>query len=216
MPSPLARQPPATRLSRSLAAPARRRPEPADALQLGRRAFLDGRRIDIGAIAAELGVARATVFRWVGSRELLTGEVLWSFCAPVLTQAASGLRLRGARRIARLCERAIQRILQFEPLRRFIAADAEHALRMLTSQASPLQARLIGALREALEAERQRGELAPPLPLDTLAYLIVRIGESFLYADVISGQRIDPRHAGLAVELLLSGKLGAATSTTRR
>jgi AcrR family transcriptional regulator len=31
--------------------------------------YLHGRRIDVQAIAAQLGLGRATIYRWFGSRE---------------------------------------------------------------------------------------------------------------------------------------------------
>ena len=43
--------------------------------------------------------------------------------------------------------------------------------------------------------------------MDTLAYLLVRLGESFIYATALSGQKVDIGDAGIAVQLLLSGKL---------
>jgi len=50
------------------------RPAPLDALRLARRRWLAGERIDMGALARELGVSRATLYGWVGSREKLIGE----------------------------------------------------------------------------------------------------------------------------------------------
>ncbi len=67
-----------TPLQRQLAEPDRQRPQPIDALRLARRTILDGRRLDMQALAAELGVNRVTLYRWVGSRDDLLVEVLWS------------------------------------------------------------------------------------------------------------------------------------------
>jgi AcrR family transcriptional regulator len=36
--------------------------------------YLRGRRVDVQAIAAELGLGRTTIYRWFGSREELIGE----------------------------------------------------------------------------------------------------------------------------------------------
>jgi AcrR family transcriptional regulator len=181
----------------------------ADALRLARKHWLAGERLDIGLLARELGVARATLFRWVGSRELLLAEVLWSMCEPTLRQAEQTTPGQGVVRIARVCETAVRQMMAFEPLRRFIAEDADLALRLLTSKASPVQARAIAAVRELLEFERRRGSWQPPLAIDTLAYLMVRLGESFLYANVLSGQTVDVGDTGIAVQLLLSGRVEA-------
>jgi hypothetical protein len=84
--------------------------------------------------------------------------------------------------------------LQFEPLMRFVQDDPEYALRVLASKHSPMQRRSIAAMREQLSQEVEAGNLRPPLPLDDLAYVIVRIVESYLYSDVIAGR--DPDIAG--------------------
>ena len=49
--------------------------------------YLRGRRIDVQAIAAELGLGRTTVYRWFGSRDELIGEVLVLAATPLLEQA---------------------------------------------------------------------------------------------------------------------------------
>ncbi len=197
-----------TRLSRALRHPAATsRATPLDAFELAKRQWLAGERIDIGALAAQLGVSRATLFRWVGSRELLLAEILWSFYAATLEAANAGLRLRGAARIARICDRSIRAIHDFAPMRRFIDQDPEFALRLLTSKAGPVQARVIAKVRGLIDAEVQRGALDPPIDRDTLAYLIVRVGESFVYAEALSGQTVKAADAGVAIELLLSGRV---------
>src|SRR5438552_1083020 len=38
--------------------------------------YLRGQRVDVQALAAELGVGRTTIYRWFGSREQLLGEVV--------------------------------------------------------------------------------------------------------------------------------------------
>ena len=53
-----------------------RRPTRDDAIALARDRFLGGERVEMGALAAELGIGRTTLYRWVGEREDLIEEVL--------------------------------------------------------------------------------------------------------------------------------------------
>ncbi len=196
-----------TRLAKALREAPPVKATPLDLYQLARRDWLAGERIDIGALAARLNIGRATAFRWVGSRDLLLSEILWSLCDELMATTAAGQRGRGAARVAGICEAAVRALVDFEPLRRFVRSDPEYAVRLLTSKLGPVQGRAIERVRALLQYEADRGALVPPLPVDTLAYLIVRLCESFVYADATSDQQVDVADAGLAIELLLSGRV---------
>lgn len=203
--------PVATRLARELAGEGtpKTKATPLDAFKLAKKKWLAGERIDIGALAKELGVGRATLFRWVGSRELLIGEIIWSIQMPFMEQARAEVRARGAKGaayVAGVSERLMEEIRSFAPLRRFIENDAEFALRVLTSKSSTVQSRNVELVRQNLQDQVERGHLTPPLPIDTLAYVIVRIGEAFVYADVISGREPAIDQAAAAILVLLGGK----------
>jgi AcrR family transcriptional regulator len=196
-----------TRLARALQDGTGRKASPVDLFQLARRHWLAGERVDVGALAARLKIGRATAFRWVGSRDLLIGEILWSLCDRLLRDTAVQVTTRGPQRIAQICEIVSRAIASFRPLRQFVRQDPEYALKLLVSKLGPVQRRSIERVRDLLLAESATGALALPLKVDTLAYLIVRIAESFIYADVVSDQQVDMADAGLAIELLLSGRV---------
>jgi AcrR family transcriptional regulator len=179
------------------------RPTPLDALDLARRRWLAGERLDMGALAKELGVSRATLYSWVGSRERLIGEVIWSFAEEGLRQATEAAGGEGAEYIVDVVERFATLNASFEPLRRFIEQDPELALRILTSKKGPVQERMIAAARELLAEQVEAGKLSLPLDIDTLAYLLIRVNESFIYSDVIAGSEPDVDKAVAAVRLLL-------------
>jgi AcrR family transcriptional regulator len=167
------------------------RPTPLDALALARRRWLAGERLDMGALARDLGISRATLYSWVGSRERLIGEVLWSFADDGLRQAREAATGAGADYVVDVFRRFIYLNATFEPLRRFIERDPELALRVLTSKDSPVQGRMIAAAHDLLAQQVEAGALAPALDLDTLAYTLIRVAESFLYSDVITGSEPD-------------------------
>ncbi len=206
-----------TRLTRALTAGAAVRATPLDLFERASRRWQQGERVDVGALAAELGIGRATAFRWVGSRDALLGEILWAECDKAMRRAAMAHaeQTPGPARIAAVCAQAVRSIVHSVPLRRFLRDDAEHALRLLTSKQGPVQARAIERVRTLLEAEARSGALALPIEVGTLAYLVVRLCESFIYADAISDRRVDANDAALAVELLLSGRVAAKPAAVR-
>jgi AcrR family transcriptional regulator len=180
-----------------------RKPDALDAFRLARRRFMTGRRIEMQELAAELGVNRATLFRWVGGRDELLGEILWSLAEPALATAVEASDGTGAQRITGAIGRFAAMVDQADYLREFLRREPERALRILTTRAGTVQARLVGAIDALLNDEVTRGNLRSPLPLHDLAYLIVRIVESFLYAEFITGEEPDIAMAELAVGALL-------------
>jgi len=185
-----------------LAAPDRR-PDPLTAFGVARGWFLAGRRIEMQELAAELGVNRATLFRWVGSRDDLLAEIIWSLAEPTLTHAIDESSGQGGRRIATATGRFATQVDQAGFFREFLRRVPERALRILTTRASTVQARMVSAIETLLRDETTQGRLDGPLPPPDLAYVIVRIVESFLYADIITGEQLDIAKAEQAIAALL-------------
>jgi AcrR family transcriptional regulator len=192
-----------TPLTRHLLAGEARRPSPVDAFRLARRRFLAGERVDMQDLAAELGISRATLFRWVGNRDQLIAEVLWSLTEPMFAQAAAETSGQGGARIAAIVERLAAELIGADPFRAYLMREPEAALRLLTTRASVVQQRTVAKIQELLEEEVQRDDLDPPMALPDLAYLITRIGESFVYADLITGDPPDATKPAAAVAALL-------------
>jgi AcrR family transcriptional regulator len=191
-----------TPLSRRLEAPARATPQELFALALDW--WTKGERFDIGRMAQELGVSRATVFRWVGTRELLYGEVISKQFESALATASGEARGEGPRRIADITQRLLHQLVANEPLRRFVQQDAEYAMRVLMSKSSTVEQRCAASVRTALEEGVQKGHIRPAMDLDALAYVIIRIGESFLYRDALTGEPPDVESAITAIRILLT------------
>jgi AcrR family transcriptional regulator len=177
-----------------------------DAFKLARSKWLAGERLDVGRIAQELGVGRATVFRWVGTRENLYGEVISALFAKELARALEAARGKGLARMLDAMERLLHSLAASAPLRRFVAEDPELAMRVLTSKASPVQYRCTVAVRELLDEVVTTGAMRPALPTGELAYIVVRITESFLYRDVLTGTQADIDTAIRAIEILCTAR----------
>ncbi|GAA2863459.1 QsdR family transcriptional regulator [Pseudonocardia halophobica] len=192
-----------TPLQRSLAGSAAR-PGALDAFLLARRRFQAGERIDMQALAAELGVNRATVYRWVGSRELLLCEVVWSLTERTLRREPPAADGSGSR-LAAVLSRFVTDTLAHRGMRRFLEEEGECALRLLTLSSGGFQPRLVGLVRELAAAETAAGRLASPIPLDDLAYTLVRVIESYVYLRTITGEEPDGTRAARVLQALLPG-----------
>lgn len=183
------------------------RPDAVLALRLARRTWQAGQRVDMQALAAELGVDRTTLFRWVGNRDALLGDVLWSVGAPTWRNALASTSIPGACGVAEVMGWFVQALIDSVPLRTFLRAEPERALRLLTTKASVVQRQMVASVEQLLKQEQDRGTLTAPLPLHDLAYLITRIAESFIYNDVITGERPDASKATIATAALLGARL---------
>lgn len=181
---------------------------PVDAFRRARRHWLKSERIHLASLAQELGIGRATLFRWVGNKDLLLGEVLWSLYAPLREQAQTLTPGDGIDYVVGVYHHINSTLLSARPLRDFISQDPEYALRILTSASSPLHGRVVEANTQLLKAQIAAGHLAPPMNTESLSYFMVRLAESCLYSDVIAGR--PPRQEELeeackAVRILLGG-----------
>src|SRR3989475_11318942 len=106
--------------------PRRGRPAAAsrdDVLDAALDRYLRGRRVDVQAIAAELGLGRATIYRWFGSREGLIGEVLFQAAEPLLVEARARSKGRGGPALLDTFDRFNRSLADAPALRRFVEAE---------------------------------------------------------------------------------------------
>lgn len=162
-----------------------------DVLGLATHRFLRGRRVDVQAIAAELGLGRTTVYRWFGSRDELIGEVILGASEPLLKRARRGARGKGGRGLLDTFDRFNRSLASAPALRQFVEHEREAALRVITSGAGNVQPRMVAAITELITDEATAGAYEPPIEPATLGYAIVRLAEAFLFNDAVAGMRGD-------------------------
>ena len=180
-----------------------RRPGPEDALTLARRQFMSPERVDMSTLADELGVNRVTLYRWFGSRDRLLVEVVWSIAREMLAQARRSTRGRGSDRIVRVVGKFLDAVIADPGWRRWLEEDGEHAMRLLTRRETDFQPRLIAEIEDLLRDEASAGALVVPVDLHELAYVIVRLIESYTYLDLITGEPADAGRAEPILRMLL-------------
>jgi AcrR family transcriptional regulator len=177
---------------------------PPDIFSAALATFLDCRRLDMRALAGELGISRATLYRRVGGRDHLLGEVIWYLARRALARAYDGSgELSGEERVVTVVERFMRDVHSQPALARLLEAEPEAALRILTSKHGPIQRGIIDVLARLMELEEARGNLRLGIDRGTLAFAIVRLGEGFLYADVIADNDPDVDQAVAVIGRLL-------------
>jgi AcrR family transcriptional regulator len=179
------------------------RPTATDALRLARRTFLAPRRLDMSVLADELGVNRVTLYRWIGSRDQLLVEVIWSLAQETLEASDNAGDARGAERIVGAVTRFLSSVIANPGMQRWLSEEGEHAMRLLTRHETDFQPRLIEAIQNLLEEEVDAGALELPVDLRELAYVIVRLIESYTYLDLITGEAPDAQRAEPILRMLL-------------
>jgi AcrR family transcriptional regulator len=177
---------------------------PEDVIETTRRQYLAGTRVDLTVVARDLGLGRATVYRWFGSRELLLGEVIALELESLIDRQRRSVRKRGGPGLLEVFDRINRALAHSIALRRFLEQERAGAMRLLTASDGVVQPRAVAAVTRLILAEASAGRYDPPAGAETLAYAIVRLAEAFLYNDAAIGIRGD--HARLReVEAALLG-----------
>jgi AcrR family transcriptional regulator len=163
----------------------------AQVLDVARREFGDGRRLDVSAIAAELGLARATLYRWFGSRDGLLGEMIARDAEEYFRRVRARVKGGGGRALLETFDQINRGLTRSFALRRFLEQEREAALRTLTSSGGIVEPRSVAVIADLIEDEVRRGAYDPPVDVPTLAYAIVGLANAFLYNDAVAGIRGD-------------------------
>ena len=164
---------------------------PEDVLEAGLQRFLRGQRVDVQAIAGELGLGRATIYRWFGSREKLLGEVILRATEPVLAEARSGLRGEGGPGLLDTFDRFNRALADAPALRAFVEQERDASLRIIASGTGIVQPRIVELIAGLITEEADAGTYDPPVEPSVLGFAIVKLAQAFLFNDAVVGIRGD-------------------------
>ncbi|MCZ2857676.1 QsdR family transcriptional regulator [Blastococcus sp. VKM Ac-2987] len=179
------------------------------------RTLLSGRRLDTGALAAELGIARATLFRRAGNRDAILGEALASMGARTLAaiERDHDARPSSGEPGGRLRSLAVSEDFRFAlgtapALRLLIDEEPATAIRVLTDPQGRVQPRVVEGYTALLQRDVDEHGLLPKVPVPLLALAVVRLGESFLYSDVLASRAPDLKAATTVIDALVLSVFG--------
>lgn len=160
-------------------------------MRLVTKQYLEGRRVDLVWIARQLGLGRATIYRWFGSREALLGDVIASQLELLVDRKRREVRRHGAAGLLEIFDRINRTLARSRALRRLLEQERGSAMRLLTSSGGVVQPRAVACIQGLIEREVCAGTYDPPADPVTLAYAIVRLCEAFVYKDAAIGIRGD-------------------------
>jgi AcrR family transcriptional regulator len=168
----------------------------------------EGKRLDMQALADDLGVSRATLFRHAGGREELLSKALWRLTERMLRYAAAeweAQRPTGALYTPGTCRMVNQIVSRADGLHRLLDDEPALALRVLTDPRGRVQMGIVAFAERMLRRDMDEFGFEPLIEPNALAYALVRIGESFLYADVLAARRPDVATADRLQQALIEG-----------
>lgn len=174
------------------------------ALAAARGHFEAGRRVEMGGLADDLGVNRATLYRWVGSRDTLLGTLVWERMERGLRnadrRAAAGRG--GTTRLAALLRGLFAGADLKSPVRAFVEAEPAAAMRVMTT--GRVHEQLIDFFARVVDEEAAAGTMAPRYPSRQIAELVVKTGEAVFWFDVASGRGLDEANMMVLLDALCS------------
>jgi AcrR family transcriptional regulator len=195
-----------TKLQASLAEPELSEDSgPVRALRLGIRTFLGKGRIDMSAMARELDINRATLYRWVGSRDQFMVEMIWFLSILSLDRLEEEIDSVGPDRIIEMTIAFSEQVIENPGMEHWLATEGESAMSLLTRHESGYQPRLIAWVEDSIHRQIRDGNMTLPEGVEPyeLAYVIERMMGGYIYLDLITGEKPDARRAEPLLRMLL-------------
>jgi AcrR family transcriptional regulator len=167
--------------------------------------FMAGERVDMQVIAGRLSVSRATMHRWLGTRERLLGEVLGEITTEIFDAIDATATGVGVERFLNVSRPLMETYTSLEPVRTFVAREPELALRVILGEHGAVHKRLADGLRSITAAERSQAEQER---LDEVLDMIIQVSTALIWATIAIGDepQID-RAVAINSALLASAQL---------
>ena len=179
----------------------RARPTPEDAYALARATFLADERVDMQVLAAQLGVSRATLHRWVHTRENLLDRVLGELAGEFFERSRSQADGSGDDLIVDTVRILVSTTAELGATRGFVRREPRLALRLLVGERHSVRRRVLEQLdrliAEALPAEAAR--------LRGFAEVLVQVGTALSWPALVAGDEPSGEHVAMIARALLTG-----------
>jgi AcrR family transcriptional regulator len=152
--------------------------------------FLQRSTLDMEALAGEIAVSRATLYRVAGSRDALLDDVLRALTEAMFAESRAVRTAGGFDGVIEV-SRHFGEQLRSPVLETFLRQEPEAASRILFTPTGGVHET---AVRNQVEIFGETGmidELSPGTDISHLAFLYVRMVGAFLYAEFFTGRKAD-------------------------
>jgi AcrR family transcriptional regulator len=170
------------------------------------RFFLRHGRVEMDELASSLAISRATLYRVVHSRDGLLADVLWALADRQLARARRERTNGGVEGVLEVTRRFVADLRAAGPFRAFLRGEPETAARVLFNGSGGVHRRAVSAQKDILlevDGGPWSSAALDSAALDQVAFLYVRIVESALYAELLTGAPLDPDLAETAARTVL-------------
>jgi AcrR family transcriptional regulator len=174
------------------------------------RWIYEGKRLDMQGLADELGVSRVTLFRRVGGREELISQALWRLAERMLDIAVErweAERPEGELHTPGTIRHINAMVAGSAGLRRLLDDEPALTMRVLTDPAGRIQSGFVAFNEVLLRRDMEEFGLVTIIEPSALAYALLRLSESFLYADVLAARKPDVETANRLQQAIIEGIL---------
>ena len=177
-----------------------RRATEADAVTVARELFLADERVDMNTVAGRLGVSRATLHRWVHTREHLLDEVLGRLASEYFEDGLAHARKHPDDAVAALAHALVSATSGSKPLRGFVEREPELALRLLLGDGAVRQRALAG-VRALID------EVVPDEAQDLVGFTeaVVDVALALEWATIAAGHEPSADRIAQITRALLAG-----------
>lgn len=162
------------------------RPNPDHVFEYARQLFVHNERVDMRTIADRLGIGRTTLYRWVGDRDQLLGEILARLSERTWAQVTEQATEHSSDRGFGIIRRFMQVTSSFEPLRQFAQREPGAALRVLMAPDGAVARNLRAGFRRALD-ENLPAELTPVD--DESLDIMVQLATALEWSPIVIGEQ---------------------------
>jgi len=177
-----------------------RRARPDDAVDVALATFMACERVDMQALASQLGVSPATLYRWFGSRSRLLDQVCGRVAEQFADVALAASQGEGDERVCDFARQTMVASAAARPVRSFVEREQQVALRLLLRRDSAVH-RVLTERTLELMAETRGGE-TPPFVEDA-THLIVQVATGMIWATFLVGDEPDPDTAVEIIRMVL-------------